>query len=378
MSSAIYTCYLADPFGVRLADASNFISLKYTRTVNDVGTMTLILPGSFSRQYIRAPDGRVEIWRRQQNTSREILVTDTTWLIKKVDYARDDNGQETIVIEADTPLSILREPGRFINYDADSTDNTAATDIAADDIIKSVARRNIGSSDTSNSAYTRDLSAYLSIAPNISLGATLSKSYPWRECLKVMQELANASTQAGVYLAFDIVAPSPDTLEFRTYTQQRGVDRRFPGGLNPIIIGPDFGNMGGCTLSYDWRNEITYALAAGRGTGSDRVTAEAADTARIAASPFGLREKFVNAAMYTTVGGLSEEAKAVVRQGRPKTLFRGKILDVPGSRYGVHWGWGDYVTVQAFGKSFDARIEAITVTVARGKETIDAWVRADS
>ena len=373
MPAASYSCYLNDPFGIRLADASYFLSLKYSRVVNDVGVLTLTLPGDFNQNLIRVPDGRIEVWRRLPGSSREYLDAETIWLIKKMDNDKDDDGRETIIIEADTPLCLLREPGRFVNYDADDTDNTSVTNAAADDAIKVVARRNIGV----NAGAGRNLSAYISVAPNMALGGVISKSYAWRDCLKVMQEMANASTQAGVYVAFDIVAPTPDALEFRTYVQQRGVDHRFPAGQNPILIGPDFGNMGACHLSRDWRQEITYALAGGRGEGANRLTGEAQDDVRIGASPFGLREKFVNATQYTTTTGLAAEAEAVVRQGRPRTLFKGKLLDTPDTRYGVHWAWGDFVTVQAFGLSFDARIDAVTVSVTPGKETIEAWVRGD-
>lgn len=373
MAGAFYSIYLCDPFGNRLGDASSFVSLKYTRVVNDVGTAILVLPGTFNQQLIRAPDGRIEIWRRLPDMSKEVLETETTWLIKKVTNERDDEGRETIILEADTPLCLLREPGRFVNYNADDTDNTTVTNAAADDAIKFIARRNIGA----NASGARNLSAYISIPANLGLGGIISKSFAWRDCLKVMQEFANASAQQDVYVAFDIVAPTPDTLELRTYVGQRGVDHRFPGGLNPVIISPDFGNMGEYTLATDWRNEITYAKAGGRGEGAQRLTAEAQDDTRIGMSPFGLREKFVQATQYETTTGLQAEAQAVVRQGRPKQIFRGRILDVPDTRYGVHWQWGDYVTVQASGQSFDARIDAIEVTVAKGKETISAWVRGD-
>lgn len=373
MAGAQYGCYLCDPQGVRLGDASNFVSLKYSRVTNDVGVARLVLPGSFNQQLIRAPDGRIEIWRRLPGMAREVLETDTTWLIKEVTLDRDDRGRETIILEADTPLCILREPGRFVNYNAGDTVNTTASAVAADDAIKIIARRNIGV----NATAARNLSAYISIGPNLGLGGTISKSYAWRDCLKTMQELAAASAQAGVYTAFDIVAPTPDTLELRTYVGQRGVDHRFPSGLNPVIISPDFGNMGACSLTTDWRSEITYAKAGGRGEGAARLTEEAQDDVRIGMSPFGLREKFVNATQYETSTGLQAEAEAVVRTGRPKQIFRGKLLDVPDTRYGVHWSWGDYVTVQFKGQSFDARIDAVEVSVERGKETISAWVRGD-
>lgn len=370
MPASTHSVYLCDPFGVRLGDASNFVSLKYARVANDIGTATLILPGKFNRQLLRAPDGRLEIWRRAPS-KREVLETETTWLIKSIRDSRDERGKTVIVIEADTPLCLLREPGRFVNYAAGSA-SASATD-ALDDAIKFVARTNIGASAGAG----RDLSAYITIGPDIGLAPSDSKSFAWRDCLKVMQELAFSSAQQSVYLAFDLMAPTPDTLEFRTYVQQRGVDHRFPDGLNPVLIGPEFGNMGACDLITDWREEITYAKAGGRGEESARLTATAQDDARIGASPFGLREKFVAATQYTTSTGLEGEAKASVRQGRPRTLFRGQILDTPDTRYGVHWAWGDFVTVQAFGQSFDARIDAIEVTVEGGKETISAWVRGD-
>lgn len=367
-----YSIYLADPFGVRLADASAFISLRYTRVVNAVSTAILTLPGTFNTQMIRVPDGRLEIWRRLPS-GREYLDTDTTWLIKEIEYERDDNGNQTIVIEADTPLCLLREPGRFVNYSADSA--SAQTTANADDALKALVRTNAGASATDVS---RSLAAYLSVAADLSLAPAVTKQFAWRDVLKVIQEIASTSTQSGTYLAFDIIAPTPDSLEFRTYVQQRGVDHRFPNGQNPIIIGPDFGNMGACSLRYSYRGETTYAKAGGRGDGAARQTASAQDSTRIGVSPFGLREKFITATQYTTTAGLTDEAETAVRDGRPRTIFRGKLLDTPDTRYGVHWTWGDFVTVQAFGQSLDARIDAISVKVERGKETIEAWLRNDS
>ena len=346
------------------------MSLKYARIVNNVGSLSLVLPGDFNTQMIRIPDGRIEVWRKLPG-GREYLDTETTWLIKAVEYDRDAKGKVTIALEADTPLCVFREPGRFVNYTAGSAQ--ASQTSALDDMIKTIASQNAGSSATA----ARDLSAYLSIAPNLTSAPSGSKAFAWRDCLKVMQEIAASSTQVGTYLAFDIVAPTPDTLEFRTYIGQRGVDHTFPNGNNPVIIGPEFGNMGECSLRYDYRNEITYALAAGQGQGADRLTATSQDTVRQGVSPFGLREQFVDATSYTSTTGLSAEADTVVRAGRPRTIFKGKLLDTPDTRYGVHWAWGDFVTVQAFGQSFDCRIDAVTVTVARGQETIDAILRND-
>lgn len=370
---ATYSIYLDDAFGTRLADASNFITLSYTRVVNDVGSLTLVLPGDFPMQYVRAPDGRIEVWRRLAS-GREYLETDTIWLIKKVTQRLDASGTKTIVLEATTPLSVLREPGRFVFQFAGEAQSTYAA-APADDQIKSVARQNIGTSASGS----RNISAYITVDGDVSQAASIAKSFAWRDCLKVMQEFADASTQAGTYCAFDIVANAPDSLSFRTFTQQRGVDHRFPAGNNPVLLSPEMGNLGETELTQDWSEEVTYALAAGQGEGSARVLGSAQDTARQALSPFGLRELFVDATQYSSTTGLSNEAAAAVRRGRPRQVFKGRVLDTPDTQYGVHWGWGDFVTAQAFGQLIDCRIEAVTVTVQSGGryESIDAWLKAN-
>jgi hypothetical protein len=365
-----HSVYACDPFGVRLGDASAFMSLKYARVANDIGTATLVLPGTFNQQLLRAPDGRLEIWRRAAN-KREILETETIWLIKKVEQSRDEQGKTVTIIEADTPLCLLREPGRFVN----NFSGTATTQKTGplDDVAKEVVREQAGA----DASIARTYNGLLSVAPDNSLAPSDSKAFAWRDVLKVLQELALSSTEMGTYLAFDIVAPTPDTLEFRTYTGQRGVDHRFPGGMNPVIIGPEFGNMGACSLSTDWRDEVTVVLVGGRGEGAARQLESADDSIRTGMSPFGRRERFISGTQYTTSTGLQAEAEAAVRAGRPRQIFRGQILDTPDTRYGVHWAWGDYVTVQMFGQSFDARIDAIEVTVEAGKETINAWIRGE-
>lgn len=368
-----YACYLCDPFGVRLSDASTMLELAYSRVVNEVSTLTLTLPGTFDTRMIRIPDGRIELWR---NVGGGLyLETGTTWLIKRMRQTIDRAGLKTLKIEADTPLCLLREPGRFVNYAAASAQALYAA-TPADDGIKQIARENIGSSASGS----RNISSLVSVAANLSAGSSIAKGFAWRDCLKTMQEFAQASTAAGTYVAFDIVAPTPDTLEFRTYTQQRGVDHRFPNGLNPVLLSPEMGNLGETTLTTDYRNEVTYALAGGRGEQSARLTASAQDTTRQGVSPFGYREQFVDATQYTTTTGLSSEAAGVVREGRPRTIFTGRLLDTLDTQYGVHWAWGDFVTAQAFGQLYDCRIEAVTVTVRPGAdaESVDAWLRYDS
>lgn len=373
-----YSAFLCDAFGNRLADASNFLLLEYSRVVNGVSTAKLTLPGNFNTQYIINPDGRLEIWRKL-DSGREYLDTDTIWIIKKVTQKIEASGLQTIVIEADTPLCVLREPGRFVKFFAGEAESTYAA-APADDQIKQVARENIGTLAQTSASFSRDLSAYISIDPDLGLGASVAKSFAWRDCLKVMQEFADASTTSGTYIAFDIVADTPTTLTFRTFAQQRGVDHRFPGGINPVLISPEMGNLGEVVFSQDYRTEATYVLAGGKGDNTERMLGAANNSTQVGQSPFGLREYFKDATQYDSTTGLQAEAEATLRSMRVKTLFQGRLIDMPDSRYGVDWAWGDFVTAQAFGQLIDCRIDAVSVSVKPGTnyERIDAWLRANS
>jgi hypothetical protein len=375
--SADHSIFISDPYGQRLAGPVAFVRLAYSRVVNDISTLTLTLPSSFDATMLRIPDGRVEVWRRLAGSNREYLDTDTTWLIKALDYDRDDQGRQTISVEADTPLCLLREPGRTIDYAAGSAYADKTDQL--DDMMKAIVRENAGSLAT---VAGRNLAAYLSVAPDLSLAPSVNKAFAWRSVLRTLQEIAQTSAENGTYLAFDIVAPSTTGYEFRTYVQQRGVDRRYPSSQSPLVLSADRGNLGAGHLRFDYRDEVTRARAGGQGLEDARVTVAYQDDTRIALSPFGWREVFVEATMYTddSAGGLTNEARQAVRAGRPRTIYQARILDTPDTRYGVHWAWGDYVTAEDFGRLFDCRVDAISVTVegeGQQSETIEAWLRAD-
>lgn len=386
MTQASYSVYLSDPYGIRIGDASGFVKLQYTRVVNDVGILKLWLPANFDTNLISIPDGRIEVWRKLPGASSEYLDTETVWFIKAIQWDRSDDGEVSLLVEADTPLSILRE--RWYGGPTQSTYSPIAA-APADNQILSIARNHLTSAilpvnwadftndaDATYAGYV--ISDYLSIIPNPSLGASLgAREYSWASLLPIMRDIAASSAQNGVYIAFDIVAPTPSTLEFRTYAQQRGVDHRFPSGINPVIVGGELGGAGQATMRKDYRKEVTYASAAGAGQGSGQIGSDAWDITRLYASPFGRRQTVISATNQNLSAVLHDIAEAAVFAGRPRWTYRGRLLSVPGSLYGVHWSWGDYITVQDFGQSFDARIEAVTVSVDKGQEKIDAWVKVD-
>jgi len=375
MTSARYSVYACDPFGARLADLSNFHALSYARVVNGWSTLKIQLPTDINTAILRIPDGRIEIWRRLPN-GREYLDTETIWLIKAIERQRNENGQETIIVEADTPLSVIGDPGLIVDAWAGTSDAEYSAAPADTQIRNVVNTAFLGGNRVA--AVNVDFTDYITVPTAPGLGASIAKAFAWRNVLKVCQEFAEASAAQGVYIAFDIVAPTPSTLEFRTYAQQRGTDHRFPNGQNPVILSPAFGNLAETTLRYDYRDVASYVMVGGKGEGINRVVTTAYDETLLGVSPFGIREVFTEYTNTGTVALLQQEAYAELRSRRPRKTLRGKIVQTPDALYGVQWGWGDFVTCQDFGESFDCRIDAITVTVENGQETVEAWLRGET
>lgn len=362
----VYDIRLADAFGVELTVLDSFTTCEYARTVNDYGTLKLVLPPSYPISLFKE-DGRIAIYR-SINGAPAYLEGETIWFIRKIVQNSPDSGEKTIEIEAYDAVYLLTS--RTIAYATNTFESNKT--VFADDMMKEIVDENLGSAATDTD---RDLSAYLSIQANLSAAPSISKEFAHRnDVLELLQEIAQASFTAGTYLAFDLVAPTQSTLEFRTYTGQRGTDHRFPNGTPPLLIGDDYNNLTNVVYANDFTDEVTYVYAVGRG----EITATSSDTTRINLSPFNRREQSINATNTATTAALIDEADAGVRNGRPRVFFSGELIDTPQATYGLHYRLGDYVTASYSGQSIDCRIDTIQVTLAGGKETIKTLLRSDT
>lgn len=368
-AETLYYIVINDAFGKRQAVVQDIISLEAGRLVNNVGVLTFSVPGYYPRELFKR-DGIIELWRAPKGAAFQ-LAFEQLWFLR--DWRLVGSGAlEYWSCQAYDGLFLLGDPaqrrGRAIAYAA----STSQTDKigAADNLIKAIARENLGSLATDTN---RNLSTYVSIQPDFSLGASVSKAFSWRNTLTVMQELAAASTAAGTYLAFDIVCVIPPSqaggrtleLQFRTYTAQRGVDHRYPAGQDPVLIGPDYGNLEDYELAFLASEEANYVYALGQGEGVDRAVLTASDTGRIGVSPFGRRETTVDSRQTDSLTALQDDADAALREGRPKISLNGTLVDTDQARYGVQWNYGDYLTAQVRSYAFDARADSLALKFDR-------------
>ncbi len=371
--SSNYSVFITDPYGRRMYAVDNWLALSYSRVVNEISPLTLILPDTFPIN-IFVRHARIEVWR-SIGGGPEYLETHTPWLVQKITFSRDANGARVFIVEAASANVILHS--RLIAYN--STSAQAAKTDQADDMMKAIVRENLGS--TASDTARRISTTYFDVQGDQALGPSFSKNFARRYVDETLKEIADTSYQEDSTkpIYFDVVAPNSSAyLEFRTYYKVRGTDRRM-GQQNAVILGPDFGSIGEYGLTIDWSNEITYGYAGGQGEEDTRLVGTYENTGRSTISPFARSELWIDSRTYSAITGLSQEAKAAVRANRAKVIFNGKVVNIPGCLYGRHWFWGDFVTVQAEGYAIDCRINGISITIDQNRqENIDAYARTDA
>jgi len=182
---------------------------------------------------------------------------------------------------------------------------------------------------------------------------------------------ADYSTNAGTWLAAEIVAPTETTLEFQTFTSQRGADRRSATG-NDLLFTSKRGNLENAILTVNAIDEITFAQALGAvSTQQDRYTGLAIDTTRMAESPFGRVETIVDSSTAPNDATLTNDSQSAVTAGRPAIHAVADLVETDQCVRGIDFDYGDYLTVEVQGIQYDMRLNIMEVTVsASGDRTV--------
>jgi hypothetical protein len=376
-----YTIWISRPDGARLTVLSSFVRLEYRRIVNQSGLdrtanadlpLRLVAPAdALPLQHI-GRDTRLEIWRMAATGAglrTAWLETDTVWLVQHVRLLQDEGGAWLVELGAVPAIALLGR--RLVAYPVDSPQ--ASKRGPADDVARALVRENLGSAaDTA-----RRLSDWLTIAPDQSRAPEVSIQCARCNLLETLQEVAEASAQAGTPLWFDVVHTHSGRFQFCIYLGARGADRSYPTGLRPVLLSPDTGTLAGIEQRLDYADEATVIYAAGQGVESERLLAETSDPARMAGSPFGRRERLLDARHLASPTTLAAAAQAALATARPRRTLRAAVVDMPGMRYGQHWRWGDRVTAVIAGEPVACHIEEVQVTVTPEREQVRAWLRVE-
>lgn len=365
---AAYEVRVSDAFNLntKAYGANAFTTLELAYRERQIGALTLEIPTASEPRSL-GRDGLITVHRAIGGAVAR-LEGDRAWLIRKITRRVGTRGQRTTRLVAVDGNDLLRR--RIVDYDAGTsyTDKTSA----ADNVMKAIVRENFVSAADA----TRNLaSALFSVDADLGAAPSVSKAFTRREVLSVLQELAEAATQAGTYTSFDVVWTGAAWL-FRTFTGQRGVDHA--GSSDRVLLGPAYGSLTDVEDTDDATEEATRIIAGGQGEGTDRAVARVNDTTRQGASPYNLIEDFTNQNNTADATQLADEADSVLRQRRPRRVISGTFVDTPGAQYGRHFGFGDLVVAEVNAVSVTCRVDAVHITVSGGREKIDIRLRSET
>lgn len=354
-----------NPEGVRLGSIDKVISCEYGRSVGYPGSAVLSVNLGDLPYSLRKRDTRIGFWR-DVGGGRTVLDTDTEFLVRGSNIKRTPDGTPRLTVRAVSAVDLLRR--RIVAYAAGSSRAEQTGPI--DDIMKTVVRENLGASATD---VARRLDPkYFTVATNDSLGVSITKAFARRNVLELLRELMLSSLNDQPPIFFDVVRSSALAYEFRTYAGQRGIDR---SGGNAFVFSSEHANLSEEEIDLDAREEVNVAYAGGQGQKADRAVVEYADPERVLASPFNRCEAWVDSRDATKTSVLTADAKSRVRQGRSRIRVLGRLLSVPGSRYGVDWGFGDKVKGKVFHLTRTVWLNSLKVTIASsGDEQIEARI----
>lgn len=356
-----------------------FGSLEYTNVVGDVGSFSITLPYPAFDVTKARKDARLVVWRKPAGGRRYL---DFAGLVCSDPLPEFYQAGDDIynVVRGVAYNHILDR--RVIAYKVDEAGYQHSG--PADDVMKDFVYENLGA----GAIAARRITAHgFTIQADASRGTNISKQASFNRLLTTLQEISADSHSTEATCAYFGIVPLGNgwEMEFRTNIGQWGQDHRHPSGPSgvygqhgPVIISLGRQNVDQASLIHSSIDEKTYIYGLGQNEGVARVVQEAYDTARIGKSPFNRIEDTVNANNSALAADVLAAAQARLREARPRKSFQATVVDTPGTIYGKHWGFGDYLTAECFGDVMDCRADAVTVRVADGDENITAYIRSES
>ncbi|MBV6425335.1 MAG: hypothetical protein NAOJABEB_03152 [Steroidobacteraceae bacterium] len=344
-----YKVRVYDRTGTLKYEPDNWRRFSFTRTVNAAGALAIAFPTSAPLVDAVALDWRFEVWRRDVGNGLAWRC-EFEGLVRDVERYADDRGERETSIICPGVLSLLGR--RIVAYKAGTANRSTFSAQKAETIAKSLVRRNATSNGTTGDGRMRDVDeTRISVAADAATGATLDYNCAWQNLLSALQEVAQLG--GGDY---DLVRTGAAAWEFRWYNGQRGTDRSAT-----VRFGLDYGNVTLPRVTWGTLTEATVAIVGGQGEAAAR-SVVVRNGANYLATYHGV-ETFVEAMQYSTTGGLNTAGDAALyaAQARRETSF--EVVQTPASFYGVHYDFGDLVTVIIEGYTAVKQVASASITV---------------
>jgi hypothetical protein len=351
-----YSLNWKTPNGNMIASFDHFTRMEFAYGEMQVGALDLVLPARFYKPSDFSVDQIIEIYR-SADSGPMILEGERAWFLRDWEF-RDYK----VFLKAYDNNFLL--DGRNIEYKAKTAQ--AKKTGAADDMMKAIVRENIGALCTDT---TRILSDF-TVQADSGSGPTLTdKEFSLNNLLTTLQSLHTAALDSGVYISFEVVYLGGGKFEFRTYKDRRGANHGISG--DTLTFSEAYYNLKDISYKESHSGEKTQCIAAGKGQDAARVWGSATSDG-LNKSKWNRREVVLDGRQSDDSAVLDKEASEQLTKYRAKVAISGTVVQAPGCRYEIEYGYGDMLAAEAYGQVVDCRLSTVHGIVdEQSRETID-------
>jgi hypothetical protein len=355
--SVIYQLRTYTPAGVLTNIITDYLQLAYVREVNGPGMMQFMLNADHIAIDDLVLDAQVEVWRADVENG-------IAWYCDFYAFWRgeqrraDSDGTSTYTAYCVGQMSLLARA--IVAYPAHTNDRSSFNNSKAETIAKLLTKYNATASGTTGDGRSRTVTlATITNQADGATGSTFDYNCAWRNLLASLQEVAQIGGGD-----FDLIKAGAQAWEFRWYNGQRGTDRSAT-----ITFALQYGNMANPVLTRNSMDERTVAIVGGQGEETARTIV--VRTGANYEAVHNATESFVEARSYTTTGGLEAEGDKELDTYKRRDFLAFDVLQIPSTRYGLHYGLGDLVTGYYQGITAPKKIQRVTVSLdTNGEESI--------
>lgn len=350
-----YLVRIRNRAGIRQWDVGDFLSLNYSKIVNDVGSLTVDLAGNHEAIATLERDGQVEIWR-YDDVAGITPYCDFYGLYRDFDMAHQgDSVNGVYTLKCVGQKHFLKRA--IDGFPAGVNDRNDFTTQPAETVMKLMVQYNATADATVANGRLLEsgtFANYITVATDTGAGTSITKAFAHRNLLEALQEIA---TLGG--LDFELVKTGAQAWEFRTYTLL-GTD------LSAIVkFSMSWGNMRNPQLTGGNLDESTVAIVGGEGDGDAR------DFLVRTGPNYDVDDNhiefFVNASNQF-VDSLEAAGDARLNEVRARQDLRFDVLNQGAYRYGQNYcaagALGDKVTVNYAGVSLVKKITGVHIAVS--------------
>lgn len=367
--AGVYEIRLMRPDGTTIQLISEWSFLTYSKVINGEGFVDIVIPSGLIDIDTIDVDCLLEIWRAPEQGAD--LQWETTCFINRWVVTTQDN--ETMVqLTGPGQLNLIGR--RVVRYNRTTAE--AAKSGLADDVMKEYVTENVPEPITDPYYSDERGIPNFTVAADEGRGPNVGMEAGWEKLLYTLQKIAEAAHANEAPIYFDVVRMGVSKWEFRTYADQRGIDRTT--GTHPIQFSQDWGNLENPRYEQDWSEDENIVHGLGWGTGEGRVVDPERDKWRLFRNLYARREGIQDARGCTTLLQVATRAAEKMGRMRPRIRFSGRLMSTPETLYGRDWYWGDKVMAVYQGRSFAGLVEEVLISVnENGKEYIDALLEAE-